>query len=173
METVVKLVKGQGGERGKRGKLKKKGEQVSLCKKSRTLSVCDFFFYFLHSQYDSTRYPPTHNMDLDKLDSYYLSRLARHYSAISPSVPAQIPSPPFPSPEHLSTAACQQWLVHHLLTPSSTPYRELAEEEGGASWRKSFWRRVLKAVEEGFALRESRGESIGDEVRSFLNQLTI
>lgn len=88
-----------------------------------------------------------------------LARLHRHYIALWPSSPATIPAPPFPAPAELSLPAAQDYLVTHLLGGP-----EAAAAEGGQAWKRVFWRRVVKAVEQGQVERAGRGEDVTDEV---------
>ncbi|GAA5915163.1 hypothetical protein JCM8208_002156 [Rhodotorula glutinis] len=92
---------------------------------------------------------------------HQLPLLLRHYAALSPSSPALVPAPPFPTSRHLSLPTTQQWLVDHLLKHEQD---QQDEERGGAAWKKVFWRRVVKAVEEGFDERRADGdEQVDDE----------
>lgn len=91
--------------------------------------------------------------------------LLKLYSALSPSTPALIPSPPFPSPRLLSLPSTQTWIVDHILATEPPDQDDAADEDGAALWKKVFWRRVVKGVEEGFALRAAEGEDVADEVR--------
>ncbi|GAA6062006.1 hypothetical protein JCM10212_006081 [Sporobolomyces blumeae] len=86
-----------------------------------------------------------------------LARLYRHYAALSPSSPALVPTPPFPSAVDLSRPETQQWFADHLLS------NELANEAGARTWKKVFWRRVVASVEEGFARRHTAGDPVEDE----------
>lgn len=88
-----------------------------------------------------------------------LASLLKHYAALSPSSPTLIPSPPFPSPRDLSTAAAQQWIVDHLLGLDQT------QQDGARAWKKAFWSRVVKGIEVGFEQRRAEGdEAVEDEV---------
>ncbi|GAA5875635.1 hypothetical protein JCM8547_000896 [Rhodosporidiobolus lusitaniae] len=86
-----------------------------------------------------------------------LPLLLRHDAALSPSTPSLIPSPPFPPPSTLSLPQTQQWIVDHLIKHN--------QDEGGAEqWRKGFWKRVVKGIEEGFEERRKDGdENVEDE----------
>ncbi|GAA5920116.1 hypothetical protein JCM5296_002520 [Sporobolomyces johnsonii] len=91
-----------------------------------------------------------------------LPLLLRHYAAHSPSSPALIPSPPFPSSHDLSLPSTQQWLVDNLLATHRVAHEE--DTEGARSWKKVFWRRVVKGIEAGFDERRTRGdEQVADE----------
>lgn len=95
-----------------------------------------------------------------------LPLLLRHYAALSPSSPAHLPAPPFPSSRQLSLPATQQYLVDHLLAHDQVQ-AQAEEETGGAAWKRVFWRRVVKGVEEGFAERRADGDDqVDDEVRT-------
>lgn len=98
---------------------------------------------------------------LDPALHAHLARLHRHYLALSPSSPSLLPSPPFPSPAQLSTPAAQAYLAHHLLDPAGSAGPEAA---GGEAWKRVFWRRVVKAIEQGLAERVAEGEDVSDEV---------
>lgn len=90
-----------------------------------------------------------------------LLRLKRHYSALSPTTPSLIPSSSFPTPAQLSKVSTQAWLVEHLLAASVE-----GETESAAAWKKVFWRRVVKGIEEGFEIRKNEGDAeVEDEVR--------
>ncbi|GAA5971590.1 hypothetical protein JCM11641_000653 [Rhodosporidiobolus odoratus] len=90
-----------------------------------------------------------------------LKLLLKHYSSLSPSSAALVPSPPFPSPTNLSQPKTQQWLVDHLL--QSDRWRE-DDQEGARSWRKVFWKRVVKGIEDGLEARRDAGdEAVDDE----------
>lgn len=90
-----------------------------------------------------------------------LPLLLRHYAALSPSSPAHLP---FPSSRQLSLPATQQYLVDHLLAHDQVQ-AQAEEETGGAAWKRVFWRRVVKGVEEGFAERRAEGDDqVDDEV---------
>lgn len=94
---------------------------------------------------------------------HQLPLLLRHYAALSPSSPALLPAPPFPTSRQLSLPTTQQWLVDHLLQHDQ---QQQDEERGGAAWKKVFWRRVVKAVEQGFDERRAEGDDqVDDEVR--------
>lgn len=80
----------------------------------------------------------------------YLSKL---YAAFSPSIPTLIPSPPFPTPRELSYASTQEFLVNLI---------EQDKSSEPSIWKKLFWRRVVKGIEEGFQSR-SKDEDIEDE----------
>jgi hypothetical protein len=108
-------------------------------------------------------------MDEGSIERMQLPTLLKHYASLSPSTPALLRSPPFPTPLQLCRPETQAWLVDNLLPSSSNELQDekaLDEEhEGGESWKKVFWRRVVKGVEEGFEVRKTQGESIEDEVR--------
>ncbi|BGP14135.1 hypothetical protein JCM10213_002432 [Rhodosporidiobolus nylandii] len=91
-----------------------------------------------------------------------LPLLLRHYAALSPTTPALLPSPPFPSSAELSRAHTQQWLVDHLLSDDDG---QGEDAEGARAWKKVFWRRVVKSLEEGFEERRlaGEGEAVDDE----------
>ncbi|GAA5839700.1 hypothetical protein JCM11251_002566 [Rhodosporidiobolus azoricus] len=90
-----------------------------------------------------------------------LALLLRHYSALSPTSPNLLPSPPFPSSVYLSLPQTQQWLVQHLLGGDRTTS---AADDGARTWKKVFWRRAVKGIEEGFELRRGEGdEQVEDE----------
>ncbi|GAA6025080.1 hypothetical protein JCM10207_003401 [Rhodosporidiobolus poonsookiae] len=89
----------------------------------------------------------------------HLSVLLRHYAALSPSSPALLPSPPFPSPSVLSRAATQQYLVDHFLAPTQPTNSVEEDEDGARGWKKVFWRRVVKGIEAGFDQRRSEGDA--------------
>ncbi|GAA5933254.1 hypothetical protein JCM3775_002586 [Rhodotorula graminis] len=92
---------------------------------------------------------------------HQLPLLLRHYAALSPSSPALLPAPPFPTSRQLSLPTTQQWLVDHLLEHDRD---QQDGERGGAAWKKVFWRRVVKAVEDGFDVRRADGdEQVDDE----------
>ncbi|BGP38208.1 hypothetical protein JCM10449v2_002137 [Rhodotorula kratochvilovae] len=82
-----------------------------------------------------------------------LPLLLRHYAALSPSSPALLPAPPFPTARELSLPHTQQWLVDHLLAHDAQE-----PDAGGQAWKKGFWRRVVKGVEEGFDQRRNEGD---------------
>ncbi|BGP06281.1 hypothetical protein JCM10049v2_002102 [Rhodotorula toruloides] len=84
--------------------------------------------------------------------AHHLPLLLRHYCALSPSSPIQIPSPPFPSPRTLSLPQTQQYLVEHFLGRTES-------DEGARSWRRAFWRRVTKGIEAGFEERRREGDA--------------
>ncbi|GAA5912811.1 hypothetical protein JCM6882_000435 [Rhodosporidiobolus microsporus] len=89
-----------------------------------------------------------------------LPLLLRHYSALSPTSAALLPSPPFPLPTQLSQTQTQEWLVEHLLCADS----EAGEaDEGARTWRKVFWRRTVKAIEEGFEERRRLGDELVED----------
>jgi len=88
-----------------------------------------------------------------------LCLLQRHYAALSPTTSSLIPSPPFPTARELSAPSTQQWLVDNLLVDE--------EELSGQAWKKVFWRRIVKNIEEGFEERRREGdEEVEEEVRS-------
>lgn len=92
--------------------------------------------------------------------------LLKHFRSLSPTTPALIPSPsPFPSAAQLSLPASQAYLVQHFLADGSDG--QLTDDENGAAgWRRLFWRRVVRACEEGLALRrDESGLDLEDEVR--------
>ncbi|GAA6051540.1 hypothetical protein JCM3770_000405 [Rhodotorula araucariae] len=87
-----------------------------------------------------------------------LALLLRHYAALSPSSPALLPAPPFPSARDLSLPHTQQWLVDHLLA------HDVQEvDAGGHTWKRGFWRRIVKGVEEGFDERRAVGDTQVDD----------
>ncbi|GAA5931644.1 protein-lysine N-methyltransferase [Sporobolomyces koalae] len=86
-----------------------------------------------------------------------LALLLRHYSALSPSTPALIPSPPFPSSRTLSLPTTQLWIVENLLPIDHEPPQESIR--GGNTWKKAFWRRIVKGIETGFEERKHLGDS--------------
>ncbi|GAA5999391.1 uncharacterized protein JCM10292_001256 [Rhodotorula paludigena] len=89
-----------------------------------------------------------------------LALLQRHYAALSPSSPALLPSPPFPAPSTLSLPATQQFLVDRLLGHDQT----LGDERGAHDWKRLFWRRVTKGIEQGFSERSAQGDvEVDDE----------
>lgn len=93
-----------------------------------------------------------------------LKRLAKHYSALSPSNPTAIPPATLPSPEVFSLASTQDWLVQFLLNGDGT---QGEDGTGGERWKKVFWKRiVLGRIEMGFNERRERGEDVEDEVSS-------
>ncbi|KAM0755984.1 hypothetical protein T439DRAFT_17368 [Meredithblackwellia eburnea MCA 4105] len=112
--------------------------------------------------------------------SRQLALVAKHYASLSPSTPALLPSPPFPSNEELSLPETQSWLVDNLLNRESVVHRnerrvrettdegsELEdaelEDESASMWKKVFWRRVAKGIEEGYSTRASGGVDVNDE----------
>ncbi|GAA5968256.1 hypothetical protein JCM3765_000866 [Sporobolomyces pararoseus] len=94
-----------------------------------------------------------------------LSLLLKHYSALTPSIPSFIPSPsPFPDSKTLSLPQTQQWIVRNLL-PLDNPdneeengQEEVIVSDSSWNWKKSFWKRVVKGIEEGFELRKKEEE---------------
>lgn len=92
--------------------------------------------------------------------STQLLQLQRYYAALSPATPSLIPSPPFPTARELSLPSTQAGLVEHLLANAE-------DEVGGSAWRRVWWRRVVKGIEQGFEERKAEGESeeVEDEVR--------
>ena len=117
-------------------------------------------------------FPPTISMSTPfETTELQLLKLSRHYASLSPSTPSLIPSPPFPSSEALSRPATQSWLAEQLLAAPRSSQKDLEGEAGAendgigaGAWKKVFWRRVVKGIEEGFELRRDRGESVEDEV---------
>jgi len=106
-------------------------------------------------------------MDLHTTRS--LSLLLKHYSALSPTVPSLLPNPSrFPSSKTLSLATTQQWLVENLLPlDQDQDLNQVGQRNGsGSMWKKSFWKRVVKGIEQGFEERriEEGEESVQDEV---------
>ncbi|ORY79734.1 hypothetical protein BCR35DRAFT_94231 [Leucosporidium creatinivorum] len=83
--------------------------------------------------------------------------LQRHYAALSPTTASLIPSPPFPTSRDLSAPQTQQWLVDNLLSSDGD------EEPSGQAWKKVFWRRVVKGIEEGFQERRNEGDAEVEE----------
>lgn len=96
-----------------------------------------------------------------------LLQLAKHYAALSPTTPSLIPSPPFPSARELSLPRTQDWLVAHLLSSDNDD-----EDLSGQAWKKVFWRRVVKGIEQGFEERTAEGGEleVEDEVRELLDE---
>lgn len=98
-----------------------------------------------------------------------LALLQRHYAALSPSSPALLPSPPFPAPSTLSLPATQQFLADRLLGHDQT----LGDERGAHDWKRLFWRRVTKGIEQGFSERRAQGDAeVDDEVRTWSKCVT-
>ncbi|KAL8280996.1 hypothetical protein RQP46_006675 [Phenoliferia psychrophenolica] len=96
------------------------------------------------------------------MDANALPLLLKHYLFLSPTTPAQIPSPPWPTPAELSLPSSQAFLVSNFLSNEAQSVSE-EEEAGAAGWRRIFWRRVVRDVEDGFAMRSQSGEDVGDE----------
>lgn len=93
-----------------------------------------------------------------------IALLSRRWHAVSPSSPLQIPSAHrFPSPARISTPAVQEELVTRL--GLRTANEGVGEVE--AKWRSVFLKAMVKAIEEGFAVRRAQGQSheVEDEVR--------
>lgn len=96
----------------------------------------------------------------------HLPLLLRHYASLTPTVPALLPSPPFPSSAFLSLPSTQQYLVDHLLSQG--------QDEGAQQWRRSFWKRVVRGIEDGTEERRKAGdEAIEDEVRRLFASLKL
>lgn len=76
----------------------------------------------------------------------HLLHVRRLYSAQSPSSPAKIQSPPLPNLHTLCLPEVQQWLVDYLV---QDPH--LVKWPGSKNWRRAFWKRVVKEMEEGLS----------------------
>ncbi|KAK4704815.1 protein-lysine N-methyltransferase EEF2KMT, partial [Phenoliferia sp. Uapishka_3] len=95
-------------------------------------------------------------MDAETADN--LKVLLKHFLSLSPTTPALIPSPPFPSPEQLSLPTTQEWLINNFL-PNESEDLGVEEELGAAGWRRVFWRRVERGLEDGFVVRAAKLKS--------------
>lgn len=87
-----------------------------------------------------------------------LAHLERCYAALSPTTPSLIPC--FPDPKLLSRPESQRFLAENL-----SQYDIAGDSQGSKTWKKVFWRRVVKTIEAGFEQRRQEGQSIEDEVR--------
>ncbi|GAA5900481.1 uncharacterized protein JCM6883_002859 [Sporobolomyces salmoneus] len=96
---------------------------------------------------------------MDPTTKRSLSLLLKHYAALSPSTAALLPSPPFPSSQTLSLSSTQRWIVNNLLSLDQD------NPENGSVWKKGFWKRIVRGIEEGFEERraEEGEESVEDE----------
>lgn len=140
--------------------------------KNHTQSYISHIFYVfsqlakiqaLLSLFISTLHPTLIAPSMSEQD---LALLIRHYSALSPSTPNLIPSPPFPSSPFLSLPSTQQYLVSNLITRDPVSSDEAMG--GGRQWKKSFWKRIVRGIEEGFEIRSSRGDrGVEEEVSLF------
>lgn len=87
--------------------------------------------------------------------------LKRYYAALSPTTPSLIPCPPFPDARTLSLPETQSLLVGELLN-------DMEVTGASSAWKKVFWRRVVKGIEEGYELRRqdpAEKVTVEDEVR--------
>lgn len=82
--------------------------------------------------------------------------LTRHYHALAP-VLARIPPAAFPDPAHLSKS--QDALIKSTLDLEHPN----AHSPTAQTWRRLFWRRMIRIIEQGFTAREAQGEDIQDE----------
>lgn len=92
-----------------------------------------------------------------------LISLAKHYHSLQPTTSFLIPSPaPFLPPVLLSQPDVQSALIELILGEDYVEGEEDEEEEGTRLWKRSFWKRVVNTIEDGFTLRSGSGETTED-----------
>lgn len=76
-----------------------------------------------------------------------LSRLVRHYAALSPSNPRMMASPPFPTEKYLVRTRHQAELFAALSPLDVTPDSAVSLDTKACRWKYAFWKRIIQVIE--------------------------